>query len=493
MLKKLTISLLAVFLVFLSSGLLKAQDKPDTVWTLQRCIDYALKNNLTIRGGQLAVDDNQVSLTQSKADLLPTLGAGAGFSRYWGRSIDPTTNLFSNQQNSSVGMQGTSNLTLFGGFKKLNTIKRDKAALDASNYDLETDKNDIMLSVTNDFLSVILDVELLENAKVQLNTTQTQLDNTSKQVKAGALPYSNELDLIAQVESNKVQVISAENDLRLAKLQLKQLLLIPFDQAFDVEVPDLANADLVPELLPPGKVYDIAEKNMPQVKSADLNVQGAKYGIKIARGNFDPSLSFNANIYSNFSSAAKLYGIEKDAGGNPVIQTQPIGYFINPLDNVTKIPVLTDVPVTNVMDYAFHDQIKNNISKSIGFTLSIPIFNGLAYRANYQHAKIQSERADLQAQQVRLQLRQNIDLAYNSAVAADQTYEASKKQVAYLEESFRATQKSYDLGAKSYIDYQVASNTLFQAKSALLRAKYNLIFTQKVLDFYIGKPIILEK
>ena len=498
MLKKLTFNslLLLSVLTFPFVTMAQDQDPSDTVWTLERCINVALENNLTIKGSELTVKGNELALKQSKADIYPTLNAGGGYGNLWGRSIDPTTNLYSTQRIQSVGFQGSSDVTLFGGFSKRNAINQDKTALLASNYDLQTDKDNIMLDVANAFLTVILDVELQENAKVQLSTTQTQLEKTSKQVKAGALAYSDELDLQAQVESNRVQVTTAENNLRIAKLRLKQLLLIPSGVPFDVKIPDLSKESLVTELLPPDQIYSTAETIMPQVKSADLLVKGAEYGIKIAKGYLMPTLSLSANIYSNYSSAANRRRFLADPSGETTVQTVPIGYFISPLDNSTRIPVLadTEIPVGQYVDnYPVFDQFKDNLSEQMQLSLRIPIFNGLQSRTAYQRAKIQSMRANVQAQQIRLQLRQNIELAYNNALAADQTYEASMKQVTSLEESFRATQKSYDLGARSYIDYQVASNNLFAAKSDLLRAKYNLIFSQKVLDFYTGKPITLDK
>jgi outer membrane protein len=314
MFNKLTYSFLIALFLSILPGLLKAQSRVDSVWTLEECITLALKNNLTIQGSLLTVEDNQIQYSQSKANMFPTLNAGGGYSNLWGRSIDPTTNLFSNQRIQSVGLQGSANFVIYGGSRRRNTINEQKSALLASNYDLERDKNNVMLDVTTAFLTVILDIELLENAKVQLNTTQSQLESTSKQVKAGALPYSNELDLIAQVESNKVQVINSENDLRIAKLRLKQLLLITSDEPFEVQVPNITINDIVPDLMPPGEVYATAEKIMPQIKSADLNVQGAKYSVKIARGGMDPVLSANANMYSNYSSASKNFWVFVNKG-----------------------------------------------------------------------------------------------------------------------------------------------------------------------------------
>lgn len=463
-------------------------------WSLEECIETALKNNLSVQGGELSVRDAEIQYEQSKADLYPSLNAGGGYSDRWGRSIDPTTNLFSTQSIQSLGVSARSQVTLYGGTRLRNTIKQNKVNLESNHYDLQSSKNEVMVNVTTAFLNVILNHELVDNAKVQLQTTQAQLETTHKQVQAGALPYSNELDLIAQVESNEVQVINAENELRVSKLRLRQLLLLPSTESFEIEIPVLSVEDLEPITNSPDQVYETAINIMPEIKSADLLVQSSDLGVKIARGGLDPQLSANGELYTNYSSAADRERFVADPSGGSITVPKQIGYVINPLDN-SRIPVLSDVEVPNgqiVDSYPLSDQLQDNWSYSLGVSLSIPIFNGLITRANYQRAKIQAQRAEIFAEETRQNLRQNIEIAYNNALAAKKTYDASLKQVASLEEAFRAAQKSFDLGALNNYDFQVASNNLYGAKSDLLRAKYNYIFTAKILDFYLGKPLSLD-
>lgn len=463
-------------------------------WTLEECIDYALENNLSVKRGHLSVRDNELVLHQSKADLLPSLNIGGSYSNRWGRSIDPTTNLFRTERIQSLNAYGQSQMILYGGSRLRNTIKQNQTNLQGSQYDLEKAENDLMLNVATDFLSVILTMELLENAQVQLQTTETQLETTRKQVRAGALPISSELDLIAQVESNKVQVINAENDVRLATLRLKQLLMISAEESFDIVIPDLDIEDLDQVLLSSDDIYKQSVIIMPEILGVDKTVASTDMGVKIARGWFDPRLSVSADFYSNYSSAANRERFVLDPDGTPTTIETPIGYFYEPV-NQTKYPVFTEteIPAGEYIDnYPIQSQFKDNISRSVGINLVIPIFNGLQTRTGYQRAKIQSEQARLMAAETRQRLRQSIELAYNDALAASETYNASTKQVASLEESFRAAEKSYNLGAMNIYDYQVASNNLFRARSDLLRAKYNYIFTVKVLDFYLGKPLSLD-
>ncbi len=471
------------------------QDTQVEKWSLEECIEYALDNNLSVKQSEFSVSDSEVQLRQSKGGMYPTANMGGGYSNLWGRSIDPTTNLFSTQRIQSLGLQLSANYTLYGGSQNRNLVKQNRLNLTSATFDLERARNDIMLNVTLEFLTVVLNNELLENAQLQLEITKAQLETTSKQVEVGALPLTNKLDLIAQVESNEVQVINAENNLRIAYLRLKQLLLLPADTPFDIEIPDVDQIDIEQAALTANSVYQEAQKIMPEIKSADTQIESADIGVKIARGGMDPRLSLGGSMSSNYSSARDQERFVADPDGGSVIVPTPIGYVINPLEPTQQIPVFRDIEFPNgetVPDYPIGQQLQDNWSYSVSLNLFIPIFNGLQSRTQHQRAKIFSEQTKILAQQTRQNLRQTIELAYTDAQAAAKTYNASIRQVESLTESFRAAEKSYNLGAMNIYDYQVSSNNLFMARSDLLRAKYNYIFTTKVLDFYLGKPLSLD-
>lgn len=470
------------------------QDTQVDKWSLEECIEYALDNNLSVKQSEYTVSDNEVQLTQSKGGMYPTANMGGGYTNLWGRSIDPTTNRFTNQRIQSLGLQLSANYTLYGGSQNRYAVKQNRLNLVSANYDLEKAKNDIMLNTTLEFLTVVLNNELLENAQLQLEITKAQLETTSKQVEVGALPLSSELDLIAQVESNEVQLINAENNLRIAYLRLKQLLLLPADTPFEIEIPDVDRINIDQEPVTANSVYAEAQKIMPEIKSVDTQVESAEVGVKIARGGMDPRLSLAGNMYSNYSSAADRERFLADPDGGSIEVPTQIGYAINPIDQ-SQIPVFSDIDVPNgefVDNYPLGTQLQDNWSYSVSLNLYIPIFNGLQSRSQHQRAKIYSEQTRILAQQTRQNLRQTIELAYTDAQAAAKTYNASIRQVESLTESFRAAEKSYNLGAMNIYDYQVSSNNLFMARSDLLRAKYNYIFTTKVLDFYLGKPLSLD-
>jgi len=482
-------------LLIIPVSIVFGQDTQVDKWSLEECIEYALDNNLSVKQSEYTVNDNEVQLTRSKGGMYPTANMGGGYSNLWGRSIDPTTNLFSTQRIQSLGLQLSANYTLYGGSQNRNSVKQNRLNLTSATFDLEKARNDIMLNVTLEFLTVVLNIELLENSQLQLEITKAQLETTSKQVEFGALPVSSELDLIAQVESNEVQVINAENNLRIAYLRLKQLLLLSADTPFEIEIPDVDQIEIEKEPVTANSVYEEAQKIMPEIKSVDTQVESAEMSVKIARGGMDPRLTLGGNMSSNYSSARDQERFMADPDGGSIEIPTQIGYVINPLEPTQQIPVFRDIEIPNgetVPDYPVGQQLQDNWSYSVSLNLYIPIFNGLQTRTQHQRAKIYSEQTRILAQQTRQNLRQTIELAYTDAHAAAKTYNASIRQVESLTESFRAAEKSYNLGAMNIYDYQVSSNNLFMARSDLLRAKYNYIFTTKVLDFYLGKPLSLN-
>jgi len=462
--------------------------KAGKVWTLKECVDYALSNNLDVQRGQLNVETGEINYLQAKMAMAPTLNASVSNGYNWGRSINPVTNQFTTQQITSLSPGANSSVTLFNGFRIQNTIKQNGKDYQASELDLEKAKNDVTLNVINLYINVIFNKELLENAKFQLSSSQQQLERTKKQVAAGALPKSNELNLDAQVATNEVNVINNENALNLSLLQLKQALQLPASESMDVEVPALSIEDLVIDQSRE-QIYDIARQSMPEIKSADLKLQSSYYAVKAAKGNLYPRLSLNGSINSNYSSAndrARLIpdgGVERDANPMPIAFFDPTG---------TQIPVSAYgySPTGTMSDgYGYRDQLQDNIFRSASVALTIPLFNGLQAKSNVRRSEISQRLAEITQKQVNNTLRQNVETAYNDAFAASKTYNSSQRQVQAREEAFRMTQQRYDIGAANYVEYQVAENDLFQAKSDLSRAKYNFIFRKKLLDFYQGKPL----
>ena len=470
-------------LCLLMLGELYAQVVPKQ-YTLQECVDMALEKNLRVKRSLYSIQSSRINKTQAFMAFFPTLNAGGSYGQNYGRYLNPVNNSFDNKNSNTTNVQLTSSLTLFNGLRIQNTFRQNALDYDASNQDFLKAKNDVIINVVTLYTTVIFNKELFGNTKYQLSSSQQQLERIKKQVVAGALPKSNELNQEAQVATNEVNLINQENALNLSLLQLKQALQLPGSTPLDVIIPDLQTEDLILEQTPE-EVYSIALQTMPEIKSSMLRVQSSQLALKASKGNLYPRLSLNGNATSNYSSVADLARFKNDG---TVTQVQQIGYVQSTLDPVFtsfQTPVLTQTSE----NYGRVDQMTDNLFKSLSVQLNIPVFNGLQSRTAVQRAAVSTELALITKQETENTLRQTIESAYNDAFSASKTYAASLKQVNAREEAYRMNKQRFDLGSLSYVEYQISENDLFQAKSDLTRAKYNFIFKKKVLDFYQGKTI----
>jgi outer membrane protein len=445
-----------------------------------------LANSLAIQSSNYNVESSEVNLRQSKFSRLPNINGNVGYGYSWGRGLDPVSNSFVSQEIRSSNISGNASLPLYNGLTIHNTIRQNQRALAASEYDLARAKNDLILNVANLFITVVFNKELVQNAKYQLASSEQQLDRTRKQVAAGALPKSEELNLDAQVASNEVTVAQQENALAMSILQLKQALRIPASQGLDVVVPQLDPEDLVIDQTR-NEIFEIARKTMPEIKSAEMRIQSTNFGVKASRGNFYPRLNLNAGINTNYSSAQEAQFYPDGGFRFPNDGEMPPFAFVN--KDLTQGVYSIEATGSFRNTYLFSDQIKDNIYRTLGFQLQIPILNGYSARADVQRSIIQNQQAKIEAEQVAQTLRQNVETAYNEALASSKVYNASLRQVQAREEAFRMMDQRYNAGAANSFEFQVSQNDLYQARTDLTRAKYDFILKKKVLDFYQGKPL----
>jgi outer membrane protein len=475
-----------LWLMCLVSTIIFAQDNNGSpkVWTLKECIDYALANNLQVKRSELNAENFEITNNQYRMNLLPTAQATGSYGYNWGRGLDPVSNQYiSSQRNtvSSAGLNGS--WILFNGLRIQSLVKQGQRDLSASHQDLMKARNDISLAVVNYFVTVVFNKEQVENARLQLASSQQQLDRTKKQVEAGAVPRSEQLNLEAQVATNELNLVNQNNALSVSTLQLKQAMQMPASQSFDVAIPQIDPEDLVLDQSR-NEIYDMARATLPEIKSTQLKVESSYLAIRAARGNLYPRLSLTGSLNSNYSKSSEAKFVEDG------------GYVVSPKANAVADPTGSNMPVYPVRStgyfvnsYKFNNQFKDNLYKTVGLQITIPIFNNSLSRAAVQRSLITSAQAKVNALEVDNTLRQNIETAYNDALAASKSYDASLKQVNARDEAFRMIKQRFEIGAANYVDYQIAENNLFQARTDLSRSKYNFIFKKKLLDFYQGKPL----
>ncbi|MEM9895346.1 MAG: TolC family protein [Bacteroidota bacterium] len=452
--------------------------------SLSECIEIAIDNNLNVKSSKLSLETARVNRTQANAQRYPRLNASGSYGFNWGRSIDPNTNLFVNQRINfnSVGMNGS--VPLLQGMQVTNSIRQSNMDVKASELDLERAKNDISLNVASFYLTVILNKELVENARFQLESSREQLAQTKNFVQSGALPIANQLQQESQVATNEVSLINSENNLDFALLDLMQALLLPPGEEIDIIVPDVETVETIMNDMNLNDVYEYALSNQPEILAAEERVKSARLGMSVSQGSLFPSLSLNGNINTNYSDAVDRIFVpnglfETDTRTSQVLETL----------SGEEIRETIITPGGDFQDYEVLDQWDDNLRYSVSLGLTVPILNGLNNRANLQRARIQVQQSEINAVQEQNTLYQTVQQAFRNAEAAAKTYTASQKQVAALEETFRAVENQYNNGAANFTDYQVANNNLFGAKADLSRTKYEYIFRKKILEFYQGKPL----
>jgi|TARA_B100001057_G_scaffold496232_1_gene597151 outer membrane protein len=475
-----------LFIVYLIPLVSYTQNKSVLKLDLQQCIEIALENNLQLKRSLLNYEIQKVGHIQSKLQQTPSLNIFSNYGNNWGRSVDPTTNTFLSTTSNFSGIGASSNITLFSGFSVRNSIKQSKSLLEKSVFDLENTKNNVMLSVVSQYLSIMLVMDRLENARYQYQSTREQLSRTIKLVEAGSIAVTNKLNLEAQLAGDELAVIQQENGYRLSILQLKQILLLENNEDISIERP-------VVELNPstvvdsnPNEIYDVAISLLPEIKSAEKSAESSLYNLKISKGGRYPTISASSSFNSNYSSYANR---QRDFYDGFSMQPTTIGYLTsNPLETVSSMSLVPNV-VGSDKDFTVFEQWKDYLSKSLSFSISIPIFNRYTTSGNIKRAKLNKELSDINLIEAKNQVRQTIETSYNDALAASKSYSATVKQVRALEESFRIIQSQYDLGSINFTEYQISNNNLVRAKNDMLSSKYDYIFKLKVLDFYQGKEL----
>jgi outer membrane protein len=444
-------------------------------WSLQECIEYAIAHNFQLAQNTLTVEQSEISLLQSKAVALPSLNGSANHTYNFGRRIDPFTNQFANKKVLSQNFSLSSNLNLFGGLSNTQTILSNQLAVIAAKYTNDQLINDISLQVTNSFLQIILADELLSIADNQLRLTREQSERGKLLYEAGRTARGDFLQAEAQLANEELNVINARNRLELAKLTLAQLLSLESAEEFDIVKP---NFDQLEINLPPYNAKDlftVAVERQPGILGAEYRLKSSERGLKAARGGYYPSLSVFGGIGTGYSE------LSRSVIGSTT-QQQNFGSFQGQ-------PIVIDVEVPIYEKTPFRDQMDQNFNRTVGFSLSVPIFNGLRTRSQVSQQKIAVENARLQHSIVKNQLRRDIQTAWFDARSSFERYQATAKSVKALEEAFNYIQQRYDVGMVNALEFNTSKNQLISARSNLAQARYEFILRVKVLDFYQGKPI----
>lgn len=447
-------------------------------WSLQDCIDYALENNISLKQSELQIEILQNNLTQTKWNRLPNLNASASHNYNIGRTIDPFTNTFIDRNIQSNAFSLTSGVTLYSGGRINNSIKQTQTAYDASSEGQEALKNQISLSVATAYLQIIQAEENLKLADAQVEITEAQLERARKLVSSGLDNKAIVYGLEAQLANDRVQSINAQNQIQLAYNNMLNLLQIDNNTPFEIKLIDI---DTLPEYTEESiaSIYDLAIQNMPEVKQAELSVLESQLSQKVVGASRYPTLS----AYGNLNTVYSETGIEL---AEVSTQLTTIGYT-----KTTNEEVLSLIPVQKYVQSSFGNQLNNNLGRSVGLSLSVPVFNNFRTSTSYENAKLNTEINELNLVQTKNQLRSDITTAYTNMKAAKSRYDAAVLNESAQFNNYDFNQKRFDAGILNSTDLLNAKNMWTQAQNQLINAKYEYVFRIMILEFYKGNDIRL--
>ena len=470
--------LLTLIALLTVTGTVQAQEK----WGLLKCIEHAMANNISVKQVDLQSKIAALTLKQSKYGQLPNLNfsGGPGFSN--GRSQDPTNFSLITQSYLSGNVQLQSSANIFNWFSKRNTIAANEWELQAAKANTDKLKNDIALTVANLYLQILLGMEQEKIAGVQLQQSQAQLSNTRKLVDAGNLPELNAAELEAQVARDSSNVIAAKGNVIQNILSIKAYMAIDAATPFEIETP-AAEKIFVEKLadLQPETVYALAIANMPQQRFNDFKLKAAQKSSAAARGGLYPTISIFGNLVSRYNSRSE------EVAGSTLVNPAFGKVTINSIDY--SVYRLFPFPDYTYRKQPFFSQLNQNFNQSVGLNLSVPIFNGLSARTNYQKSKISIRNQELQKELDNQTLKQDIYKAYNASMVALEKLNAGKKTLETAERTLYYAQKRYDVGLMGTFELITNQNNLFTAKLQDALNRFDYVFKMKVLEFYKGQGL----
>ncbi len=428
---------------FMALALSPSRAEAQQKWSLEECIKYANEHNLQIKQQQLTVKQAENNVLQSKLNFIPSFNASANHNMNWGKSVNINDLEITNKLTQSTSANISASMPLFDGLTKINTLNSNKVQLEISQQEVERLKNEISISITQAYLQVLLALEIEKSAKESYSSVEQQVERTRKLVDAGSQAYSSLLDIEAQLSTERVQLVSAGNEVKTSYLNLMQLLDLPNEGNFEIEIPNTDSTYILFTENNLTAIYNSA-LGLPQIERAELSLKKSKYDYKIQKGAAYPSISFSAGYGTYYSDSQKQ---------------------------------------------AFFSQFNDNRNPSIGFGLSIPIFNGWRNNTAVRNARLNIKNAELELERSKQQLYKDIQQACNNAQNAYEKHLAAEQNMKAGRESFSYVESKFNVGMLNGTDYTVAKTNLFKSQSEYYQTKFQYIFYLKILDFYRGIPI----
>ena len=408
-------------------------------WSLDSCINYAIDHNLDVRSALVERYKGDLNVTEAKDRFLPTLSASAAQSWSFGRGLT-SENTYANRNTSSTGFNVSFSLPIFQGLSALRQLRQAQANIHTLDLRVENAKDDVTLGVIAYYLQVLYSREIVSVRKEELRLAQTQLERQQILFEGDKVPEVDVLQAKSQVASSQVAVVNAENDYSLALVDLTRALELKGTEDFDVEPIDLDGE--LPRLASADEVYKNALNNNSGILAARSSVGLADHAISIAKTGYIPKLSFNAGLGSNYYT------------------------------------------MSGMPSNSFGRQMRDNFSKSLGFSLNVPIFDAFNTRNQIRQARAQKLSAELELERQESNLLKTIRQAHSQAEGAEAQYRAGETAVTSAKAALDAMTEKFTYGRANATEWEQARSNYITTLSQQVQAKYEMILRNRILNFY---------
>lgn len=431
---------LILALLALSAAAVQAQ----TTLDLRGCIDRATERNIQIRQAALSVKNQELQLDNAKNARLPEVSAGMGQNFSFGRGLT-ANNTYESRNTSSTSFSIGASMPLYTGGRIGLERERSKLNLEAALVDVERLRENLALQVAQVYLQVIYQMDVVAQCDSNLLLSHTQHHRLKQQIAAGRMAEVELPQAAARIAQDSLALVQAKNNLRLALLDMAQLIEHPDPETLNLMRP--AESELATVMGNPEEVYLLSLGERPALRAGELRIKAAQKSVDLAKTAYLPNLSLNANVGTNYY-------------------------------NTSGVPTA-----------GFTRQMKDNFSQGIGLNLSIPIFNRFSTRNNIRAARLEQMNSELTLEDTKKSLFKDIQNAFYNARGAEQKYRAAQAAEATAAVALRAVTRKYEAGKAAAAEYDEARNKHFSATTDRIAARYEFMFRNKILDFYRGTPL----
>lgn len=436
------IIILNVLLFFLGTRVC-AQER----WSLNDCINYAIKNNLELHAADLGEQMAEQNYQKAKWSMLPGIGAQADAGKSYGRSVDPNTNGIINTSffNNTYGVGAS--LDVFRGFMTQNQIGYEKFKKQAATNYRDNATDDLAFEVMNAFFVVIYQQEMLKIATEQRDISEMNVKKTGIMVTTGVRSQADLLEVKANLEKDQLECIRTKNNIESAWIRLKKAMNLPPDQEIKLVATEdnvIDGSEIATDV---NELFKIFSQQSPYIQMYENDWKASRKLLSVQKAGFFPSIKLQASYNTGF------YETNKDANNQTI---------------------------------SFNDQIKNNQSQWLGASMSIPIFNRNAVRFDVRQSRLASEQAEAKLNQSKQNLLYEMEKNYNDLNASLQEFQQSEEQLEADQLAFQAAQKKFDQGMTNAIEFYTVKNRLASTTNQLLISKLMLGVKKRTLDFYKG-------